>query len=208
MFLSLIVETSISLMNPIFFSVLIWIFIGCISQLGGFEIGSKSPHEGDRTRPVFGRRVLFKTKSLSVIGYLAISNRSGFLKRLHNVEKLVLTGSSQEEIFPYEELFDEEKHDRILPQLRELKLLNQPLLTCLWKEDTQPSLILHNLENLKVSQCGKLKILVLSSISFQNLINLEILKCHRLINLVTFSMAISLVQLKKMSFSECEKQKL
>ena len=139
-----------------------------------------------------------------MIGYLAISNWSGFLKRLHNIEKLVLTGSSQEEIFPYE-LFDEEKHDRILPQLRELELLNQPLLTCLWKEDTQPSLILHNLENLKVSQCSELKILVPSSISFQNLTNLEILKCHGLINLITFSTAKSLLQLKKMSVSECER---
>ena len=146
-----------------------------------------------------------KLKFLSVIGYLVISDWSGFLKRLHNIEKLVLTGSSQEKIFACEELFDQEKHERILPQLRELELLNQPLLTCLWKEDTQPSLILHNLENLKVSQCGKLKILVPSSISFQNLTNLEILKCHGLINLVTFSTAKSLVQLKKMSVSECEK---
>ena len=41
--------------------------------------------------------------------------------------------------------------------------------------------------------------------SFQNLTNLDILKCHGLINLVTFSTAKSLVQLKKMSVSECEK---
>ena len=56
-----------------------------------------------------------------------------------------------------------------------------------------------------VSFCDKLKILVPASISFQNLTNLEILKCHGLINLVTSSTAKSLVHLKKMSVSECEK---
>ena len=77
--------------------------------------------------------------------------------------------------------------------------------THFWKEDTQSSPILYNLENLIVSFCDKLKILVPSSISFQNLTNLEILKCNGLINLVTSSTAKSLVQLKKMSISECER---
>jgi hypothetical protein len=74
----------------------------------------------------------------------------------------------------------------------------------LWNEDTQPCPIFHNLETLKVSECGKLKILVPSSVSFQNLSELEILKCHGLISLVTSSTAKSLVQLKKLSVSECK----
>ena len=113
--------------------------------------------------------------------------------------------TSWEEIFPYEELFDQENNATILAQLRELELYELPTLTHLWKEDTQPSPILYNLENLIVSFCDKLKILVPSSISFQNLTNLEILKCHGLINLVTSSTAKSLVQLKKISVSECER---
>ncbi|XP_030957692.1 uncharacterized protein LOC115979771 [Quercus lobata] len=177
---------------------------GAFPNLEDLRLGRNHNMKGIELAHFLEEVCFCKLKVLSVIDYLAISNWSGFLKRLHNIEKLVLTGSSQEEIFPYE-LFDEEKHDRILPQLRELELLNQPLLTCLWKEDTQPSLILHNLENLKVSQCGELKILVPSSMSFQNLTNLEILKCHGLINLITFSTAKSLVQLKKMSVSECDK---
>ena len=79
------------------------------------------------------------------------------------------------------------------------------MLTHLWKEDTHPSPIFHYLENLKVSRCDKLKNLVPSSVSFQKLTNLEILMCQGLINLVTSSTAKSLVQLKKMSVSKCER---
>ena len=85
----------------------------------------------------------------------------------------------------------------------ELQMFELPLLKHLWKEDTKPSPIFHNLENL--SLCGKLKILVSPSVSFQNLMNLEILKCHGLINLFTSSTAKSMVQLKKMSASECKR---
>jgi hypothetical protein len=112
--------------------------------------------------------------------------------------------SSWEEIFPYEELFGQEKHARVLTKLRVLNLNELHMLTHLWKEDTQPSPIFHCLEDLYVTLCGKLKILVPASVSFQNLTNLEILKCHGLINLVTSSTAKSLVQLKKLSVSECE----
>uniref|UniRef100_A0A2N9IHJ5 AAA+ ATPase domain-containing protein n=1 Tax=Fagus sylvatica TaxID=28930 RepID=A0A2N9IHJ5_FAGSY len=46
-----------------------------------------------------------KLKYLGVVGYLAVSNWITFLKRLHNLEKLLVEESSWEEIFPYEELF-------------------------------------------------------------------------------------------------------
>ena len=147
----------------------------------------------------------YKLKVLNIAGSLAVSDWINFLKRLHSLEKLFVRRTSWEEIFPYEELFDQENNATILAQLQELELYELPTLTHLWKEDTQPSPILYNLENLIVSFCDKLKILVPSSISFQNLTNLEILKCHGLINLVTSSTAKSLVQLKKMSVSECER---
>ncbi|XP_059441636.1 disease resistance protein At4g27190-like [Corylus avellana] len=107
-----------------------------------------------------------------------------FVQRLNNLEKLVLHRSFWEEIFPYEELHGQEQHAG--------------------KEDAQPSPIVQNLEILEVSECGKLKILAPSSVSFQNLSELEILKCHGLINLVKSSTAKSLVQLKKLSVCECE----
>ena len=137
-------------------------------------------------------------------GYLAVPNWITFLATLHNLEEVVVKDSSWEEIFPYEELFGQQKHARILPQLKELQLFDLPLFKHLWKK-TKPSPIFHNLENLYLSICGKLKKLVSPSVSFQNLMNLEILKGHGLINLFTSSTAKSMVQLKKMSVSECKR---
>ncbi|KAE8010111.1 hypothetical protein FH972_006504 [Carpinus fangiana] len=127
-----------------------------------------------------------------------------FLKGLHNLRVLVVIRNCWEEVFPYEVVRGQENHVWILPKLRELFLTELPKLTHLWKEDTQPCQILRNLEKLMVEDCGKLRNLVPSSVSFQNLTELEILKCHGLINLVTSPTARSLVQLKKMSVSECE----
>ena len=84
-------------------------------------------------------------------GYLAVPNWITFLATLHNLEEVVVKDSSWEEIFPYEELFGQQKHARILPQLKELQLFDLPLFKHLWKEDTKPSPIFHNLENLYVT---------------------------------------------------------
>ena len=84
-------------------------------------------------------------------GYLAFPNWITFLATLHNLEEVVVEDSSWEEIFPYEELFGQQKHARILPQLKELQLFDLPLFKHLWKEDTKPSPIFHNLENLSVT---------------------------------------------------------
>ena len=84
-------------------------------------------------------------------GYLAVPNWITFLATLHNLEEVVVKDSSWEEIFPYEELFGQQKHARILPQLKELQLFDLPLFKHLWKEDTKPSPIFHNLENLSVT---------------------------------------------------------
>ena len=81
-------------------------------------------------------------------GYLVVSNWSTFLATLHNLEEVVVKDSSWEEKFLYEELFGQQKHARILPELKELQLLDILLLKHLWKEDTKPSPIFHNLENL------------------------------------------------------------
>lgn len=84
-------------------------------------------------------------------GYLVVFNWSTFLATLHNLEEVVVKDSSWEEIILYEELFGQQKHARILPELKELQLFNISLLKHLWKEGTKPSPIFHNLENLCVT---------------------------------------------------------
>ncbi|KAB1202379.1 hypothetical protein CJ030_MR8G020176 [Morella rubra] len=130
---------------------------------------------------------------------------STFIGRLHNLEIFFVGEACYEEIFSYEVLVDQEKCATTLTNLRLLQLLKLPILTHLWKEETQPCPIFRNLKILKVFQCGKLRNLVPSSVSFQNLTNLEISKCHGLIELVTSSTANSLVQLQEMSVTECKR---
>lgn len=102
-------------------------------------------------------------------------------------------------MFPYEAHVVQEKRATMLTNLRELGLFQLPMLTHLWKGETQPCPIFHNLETLTVSNCGKLRNVVPSTVSFQNLKNLEISECHGLSELVTSLTAKSLVQLQKMS---------
>ena len=64
----------------------------------------------------------YKLKVLNIAGYLAVSDWINFLKRLHSLEKLFVRRTSWEEIFPYEELFDQENNATILAQLQELEL--------------------------------------------------------------------------------------
>ncbi|KAB1203143.1 hypothetical protein CJ030_MR8G027520 [Morella rubra] len=128
-----------------------------------------------------------------------------FFGRLHNLEKLVVVESCWEEIFRYEVLVGQENQARNLTHLRDLELFKLPMLTHLWKEDTHPCPIFHDLEILVVEECAKLKNLVPSSVSFQNLTSLKIFNCSGLINLVTSSTAKSLEQLKKMSVSDCKR---
>ncbi|KAG6701565.1 hypothetical protein I3842_08G171500 [Carya illinoinensis] len=130
---------------------------------------------------------------------------SNLLKSLQNLEKLVVNNNSWQEIFQYEEFIGPGNHARLLPQLKELRVCKARMLTHLWKEDIQESLVFHKvLEILAVSECHKLKSLVPSSVCFHNLTDLEILSCNGLINLITHATAKSLVQLRKMSVSSCE----
>ncbi|KAG6701567.1 hypothetical protein I3842_08G171700 [Carya illinoinensis] len=122
-----------------------------------------------------------------------------------NLEKLVVSCYDWHEIFPFEEFIGPGNHAMLLPQLKELRVSKARMLTHLWKEDIQESLVFHKvLEILAVSECHKLKSLVPSSICFHNLTDLEILSCNGLINLTTYPTAKSLVQLRKMSVSSCE----
>ncbi|XP_042990748.1 uncharacterized protein LOC122317791 isoform X3 [Carya illinoinensis] len=126
-------------------------------------------------------------------------NPSSLLTGLPNLLELKVYNSVWEEIFPYE-LVDREI------RLRRLTVCLLIMVTHLWKEDnTQPCQLFHNMEYLNVSQCGKLKNIVPSSVSLHNLTGLEISSCHGLINLLTSSTAKTLVQLKRMTVIDCKR---
>ena len=60
--------------------------------------------------------------------YLFVSYWSTFLATLHNLEEVVVKDSAWIEIFLYEEIFGQQKHARILPELKELQLFDISLL--------------------------------------------------------------------------------
>ncbi|XP_042992984.1 uncharacterized protein LOC122319131 isoform X1 [Carya illinoinensis] len=105
----------------------------------------------------------------------------------------------------WEEIFSHELVDREI-RLRRLSLNHLPMLIHLWKEDgTQPCPLSHNLQFLSLSGCGKLKNIVPSSVSLHNLRELAISDCHGLINLLTSSTAKTLVQLSRMTVTDCKR---
>ena len=117
-----------------------------------------------------------------------------------NLKNLRVRHSFVHEICPYE-IIDKEGH---LEGLRWLDLSEMDYLLHLWNENFQPGRTFQNLESLEVSNCGRLKNLVPSSISFQNLHYLTVWECHGLSCLVTSSTAKSLVRLKRMVIIECK----
>jgi hypothetical protein len=124
---------------------------------------------------------------------------SALAQGLCNLKNLHVMHSFIEEIRPYG-LFNNDGQG-----LRELDLSEMDYLLHLWNENSQPGSTFQNLEDLKVSKCGRLKNLVPSSISFQNLESLEVWECHGLSCLVTPSVAKSLVQLRKLVITKCNK---
>ena len=87
-------------------------------------------------------------------------------------------------------------------RLTELNLHKMPKLMLLWKENSEQGWAFQILEILTVSECGRLKNLVPSSMHFRNLNILSVSKCHGLISLATSSTVKSLVQLKRLYISE------
>ncbi|XP_075658074.1 disease resistance protein At4g27190-like [Castanea sativa] len=92
-------------------------------------------------------------------------------------------------------------------RLTELYLHKMPKLMLLWKENSEQGRALQNLENLTVSECGRLKHLVPSSMHFRNLNTLNVWECHGLISLATSSTVTSLVQLKELYLSGCKRMR-
>ncbi|XP_075641868.1 putative disease resistance protein At4g27220 isoform X2 [Castanea sativa] len=102
--------------------------------------------------------------------------------------------------------FDNEgQYTGTFERLTELNLYKMPKLMLLWKENSQQGRAFQNLEILVVSECGRLKILVPSSMHFRNLNFLTVGKCDGLISLASSSTVKSLVQLKGLFIYGCKR---
>ncbi|KAM5553561.1 hypothetical protein ABKV19_025672 [Rosa sericea] len=95
--------------------------------------------------------------------------------------------------------------DGTLPNLRELHLYGMRKLTNLGEDSFGPARsYFPNLEILELKDCDSLKNLRSSAISFKNLTTLQVSRCKGLKYLISFSMAKSLMQLKKLEVQDCE----
>ncbi|XVF30748.1 hypothetical protein REPUB_Repub16aG0085200 [Reevesia pubescens] len=128
---------------------------------------------------------------------------SCFLTSLKSLEKLTVGDASFDKIFHSDGLAGEKKDAWTFSCLAELKLFKLPELMHLWKEGFQPGPMFQNLRTLEVLECDKLRNLAPSSTSFQNLCTLAVSNCHGFINLITHSTAKSLIQLTRMSITDC-----
>ncbi|KAI4353333.1 hypothetical protein L6164_002292 [Bauhinia variegata] len=125
-----------------------------------------------------------------------------FLRRFANLEKLELSDSSYEMIFPWEGVSDQNTGMNI--QIRQVRLDNLGQLKYIWSKDSSLlDSLSGNLESLEVLYCSSLKNLVPPSICFENLTNIYVGGCEGLIYLITSSTAKSLVQLKTMTIVNC-----
>ncbi|KAK8508870.1 hypothetical protein V6N12_034972 [Hibiscus sabdariffa] len=127
-----------------------------------------------------------------------------FIHSLPNLELLHVCGAAFNELLPSEGLMDQDEYAGALVQLKELRLLELPELTYLWKKELSLAEVFCKLEILKVRGCGKLKSLVPSSVSFKHLTTLKVSRCHGFKHLVTFTIAKSLEQLTRMSVTDCK----
>ncbi|XP_075657223.1 uncharacterized protein LOC142627287 [Castanea sativa] len=154
----------------------------------------------------------FKLQSLFVEYCENLVNifESNMLTRFQSLERLEVSYcSSLQEVFELQRHDVRESHVVTAIPLKRLILRRLLKMKQVWNKDPEGIFSFQNLQEICVLECESLQSLcpasLASSIYFQNLANLEIWKCHGLINLVTSSTAKSLLQLKKMSVSECER---
>ncbi|KAK8712591.1 hypothetical protein V6N13_147827 [Hibiscus sabdariffa] len=146
----------------------------------------------------------FKLKVLELLNFPALTVLPPyFFHSLSNLENFVVSDASFNEIFLCEELGGDEKLEGPLAQLSVLRLSKLHELTHRWKESFNPGEIFFNMRVLQVQDCGKLDILVPPSVSFKNLTTLEVSRCQGLKHLFAHSTAKSLVQLTRMSITDC-----
>ncbi|WJX17434.1 hypothetical protein P8452_07353 [Trifolium repens] len=119
-----------------------------------------------------------------------------------NLETIVVRNSSFETLFPTTGFLSMQ----ISKQIKTLMLLELEMLKHIWQEDfplDHP--LLQDLHQLSVWHCPSLISLVPLSSSFTNLTYLIVENCKELNYLITSSTAKSLIQLKRLNISNCEK---
>jgi hypothetical protein len=127
------------------------------------------------------------------------------VQRLYNLKELHIRDFFDEEICACGPIDMERQYSGSLERLMKLYLSKMPKLMHLSNENSQKGRAFQNLEILIVSDCGRLKNLMPSSVSFRNLNRLEVWSCHGLISLLTSSVVKSLVKLTSMSIYECKR---
>ncbi|XP_058000274.1 uncharacterized protein LOC131169102 isoform X2 [Hevea brasiliensis] len=115
-----------------------------------------------------------------------------FFQILINLEKLVLRDAS----------FEAEHEANIGEQVHP-ESCKVPMLKHLMEKDSQQVPASQYLET-EAMDCGRLKILLPFTLSFENLTTLEVSNCQGLINLMTSITSRSLVQLRRMKVEKCE----
>ncbi|CAB4271961.1 unnamed protein product [Prunus armeniaca] len=129
-----------------------------------------------------------------------------FLEKLHNLEELVVYNGPWKEIFVYEGTSSGEIDavGRTLPHIKILYLNQMKELMHLGIGNGNSESVFPNLEILKVYNCGRLKNLTSSAISFHKLTTLRVANCEGLKYLTTYSVAKCLHQLKSLEVENCE----
>ncbi|CAB4302268.1 unnamed protein product [Prunus armeniaca] len=129
-----------------------------------------------------------------------------FLEELHNLEKLVVYNGPWKEIFVYEGTSSREIDavGRTLPHIKILYLNQMKELMHLGIGNDNSESVFPNLEILNVYNCGRLKNLTSSAISFHKLTTLHVANCEGLKYLTTYSVAKCLHQLKSLEVENCE----
>ncbi|KAM5576857.1 disease resistance protein [Rosa sericea] len=158
-------------------------------------------------------QVCSKVKLVEVRG-ATFSKNATFLQRLHNLEKIIVTGMGDKD--PCREIFVDAGNSGgeihpvgIFPQVRILKLKSLKGIMHIGTESSQSAVpVFPKLERLRVWYCSGLKNLDSSTISFQNLTSLTVDSLYGLEYLVSHRIARSLMQLTRLKIRDCKRMEV
>ncbi|KAF3448841.1 hypothetical protein FNV43_RR09555 [Rhamnella rubrinervis] len=147
------------------------------------------------------KRLTNKCDNMSSSGFIPSLGRTSLLRHrryLNYFIAILKRYSSMEELYMGK--------NNIFAHLKTLRLYGMENLIHVWKDNSHlAGPVFPNLEYLKVEDCGRLKNIVSSAISFSNLVQLEVLECHGLKHLFTCSVAKSLDQLQSIIVKDCSR---
>ena len=154
-----------------------------------------------------GRFSVEKLSKLKIVKLISLHHKGlHFLKRLRQLETLVVEGGSIQVLFSLEGLVGEEQFVLV----KHLELSDLYNLKHIWKSNQHSPLnqsLLRHLETLRVQGCNNLINIAPSSSSFKNLSTLHVRHCKGMVNLVTASTARTMVHLTEIQVTNCSKMK-